>query len=79
MSNNPHDTQLERSAEPQPKSWVCRNRGWLAVAMLIAVGLALGWDWFAASGLLGIILVLLACAVMCVVGMRGGSAHNRDG
>lgn len=66
----------KRSGNNGNRGWLRRNRVWLAVTAVIAVGLALGWDWLAASGLLGIVLVLLACAVMCAVGMRGSGSGD---
>ena len=45
-------------------------------AVLVALGLFLGWGWLAALGLAPIILSLLPCVAMCAVGlcmMRGRS------
>ena len=36
------------------------------------IGLALGWNWLAASGLLVVALVGLGCLMMCVLGMHSG-------
>jgi hypothetical protein len=55
-----------------------RNRLMLAgvAAVLVALGLVLGWGWLAALGLAPIILSLLPCVAMCALGlcmMRGGA------
>ena len=49
-------------------------------AVLVALGLYLGWGWLAALGLAPIILSLAPCVAMCALGlcmMRGG-ARSRE-
>lgn len=61
------------------RAWIVSPRGLLIGGLVIvATGLALGWNWVVAAGLAPIILSLAPCAVMCALGMcmmgRGRSA-----
>ena len=78
MPNNPHDTHLKHSADIRPQSWLRRNRAWLAVAVLIGVGLALGWDWLMAANLLTFAFAMIACVLMFVMCMRVGKGDGAD-
>ena len=53
----------------------------IAVALLLAAlaGLALGWNWLAASGLLVVALAGLGCLLMCVFGLHGGRDKGGGG
>ncbi len=71
--------KLPEEAEVMPGGRMRRVRRWLkrrriAVAFGISAlaGLALGWDWLAASGLLVVALAGLGCLLMCVFGLHGG-------
>ncbi|MDT0635933.1 MAG: hypothetical protein RIE14_04415 [Salinisphaeraceae bacterium] len=78
MSNEPHDTQLKRSVDTQSQSWLGRNRVWLVVAVLIGVGLALGWDWLVAANLLTFAFAMIGCLLMFAMCMRGSKGDGAD-
>lgn len=60
--------------------WFKRHRIASALVLAALVGLALGWNWLAASGLLVAALVGLGCLLMCLVGLHGGrDKSGRDG
>ncbi|WP_119153261.1 hypothetical protein [Caldimonas tepidiphila] len=42
---------------------------WLAAAAPLLVGLALGWEWLQAAGVLSLALSLLPCLAMCAAGV----------
>lgn len=46
-----------------------RRLYWVVAAVLAAAGLALGWNWLAAVGLLPILLSVLPCVAMCAIGV----------
>jgi len=70
------ETELKRSVDTQPQSWLRRNRVWLAVAVLIGVGLVLGWDWLVAANLLTFAFAMIGCLLMFAVCMRGGKGDG---
>ena len=58
--------------------WLTGRRGLVVGGLVIvAAGLALGWNWLSAIGIAPIILSLAPCAAMCAVGacamMKGNS------
>lgn len=56
--------------------WLKRHRIGLTIGLL-SLGLALSWNWLAASGLLLAVLVGLGCVAMCGIGAVCG--HRKDG
>lgn len=48
---------------------------WLAAG--IGLGLFAGWTWIVAAGLSTVVLAILPCAVMCALGLCGGSAGKK--
>ncbi|MES1944516.1 hypothetical protein PC39_10382 [Salinisphaera sp. PC39] len=79
MQRESNDKQPQDDADRGSASWWPRYRVSLTLAAAVAIGLALGWDWLAATGLLGIVLILLACLAMCAIAMRGGSGGRDSG
>lgn len=72
-------TKSEKENEPGRGARVRSLRQWfrhrpiaVAVCLVALIGLALGWNWLAASGLLVVALVGLGCLLMCVLGMHSG-------
>jgi len=66
------------------RRWLTGRRGLiLAGIAVVAVGLALSWNWLTAIGLAPIILSLAPCAAMCAVGacamMKGGAGGAEPG
>ena len=60
------------------RHWLTGRRGLVIGGLVIvAAGLALGWNWLSAIGVAPIILSLAPCAAMCAVGacamMKGNS------
>lgn len=83
---NAQNTQVDvATTAPSWRDWFRGRRGWLiGGAVVIALGLWLGWEWLAAAGALPLILALLPCAAMCALGlcMKGGgteSCHQQGG
>lgn len=52
--------------------WLKRHPITGALVLAALAGLALGWNWLAASGLLVVALVGLGCLLMCFFGLHGG-------
>lgn len=51
----------------------------LASALVVAGGLALGWEWLAVAGVLPLVLSVLPCVAMCALGlcmMKGGDGKS---
>jgi hypothetical protein len=73
------------TTSPRRRDWFRGRRGWLiGGAVVVALGLWLGWEWLAAVGALPLILTVLPCAAMCVLGlcMKGSgtdSCHQPHG
>ena len=61
------------------RSWLTSPRGLLLVGIaVIAVGLALGWNWVVALGVAPIVLAVAPCALMCALGMcMMGMGHGK--
>lgn len=53
------------------RRWAGRHKLWLGGGALGALGLALGWNWLAAAGVLSVLLPILPCALMMAVCMKG--------
>ena len=45
-----------------------RRLYWVVAAVLVIAGMALGWNWLVAAGVLPILLSVLPCVVMCAIG-----------
>lgn len=64
--------------------WIKQRRILVGAIVVVAVGLAMGWQWLAAIGALPILLSTLPCAFMmgmCMKGMKssgGGDADAKD-
>lgn len=52
--------------------WLKRHPVAAGVVLTALIGLGLGWEWLAASGLLFVALAGLGCLLMCVFGLHGG-------
>ena len=64
------ETSLARDFLSAGKHWLRSRQGYMAVGIVLAVGgLALGWSWLAAVGVLPILLGVLPCAAMCALGL----------
>lgn len=79
-------TKTPVKGESMPGDRLRRFRRWckrhpIAVALVLAAvaGLALGWNWLAASGLLVVALAGLGCLLMCVFGLHGGRDKGAGG
>jgi hypothetical protein len=65
-------------------NWLKTPRGLvIAGIVVIAAGLALGWNWVVALGLAPLILSVAPCAAMCALGacamMKGNSSAAKPG
>ena len=61
---------MKANAGERVRAWLTSPRGLVLVGIaVIAVGLALGWNWVVALGLAPIVLALAPCALMCALGM----------
>lgn len=60
----PTSSPFGRLARPDTR-W----RLWLAAAVPLLAGLALGWEWLQAAGILSLALSLLPCLAMCAAGL----------
>ena len=78
MTTEHRENQPPRADPVQAKRRARRNRVWLVVAVLVAVGLALGWDWLVAANLLAFALAMIGCVLMFAVCMRGGKGDRTD-
>lgn len=71
---------FRRQGAALPTSQGFLNRRTLAVAVVavVAVGLAMNWDWLSAVGTAPILISVLPCAAMCALGlcMRGGTGAS---
>lgn len=68
------------SLRQQPGSlgqWLKRHRIEMAFVVVVLTGLALGWHWLAATGLLWLVLALAACGLMAL-SMRGGGQASEQ-
>jgi len=64
------ETPLWREAGYALRYWLRGRRAYIAAAMVVGGGgLALGWGWLAAVGVLPILLAVLPCAAMCAIGL----------
>jgi hypothetical protein len=65
-------------------TWIKRRRLLVGSAVVAVLGLALGWNWLAAAGVLPILFATLPCALMmgmCMKGMgsnKSGSSCSQD-
>ncbi len=51
----------------------------LTAAVVVAAGLALGWEWLAVAGVLPLVLSVLPCVAMCALGLcmvKGGNGQS---
>lgn len=61
---------LSQPARSPIRAWLRSPRGLIISGIVIvAAGLALGWNWVAALGLAPLILSVAPCAAMCALGM----------
>lgn len=58
-------TTVQAASGTNPRRWIW----WVAAAVLVAAGLALGWEWLRAAGVASLLVSLLPCAIMCALGM----------
>lgn len=59
-------------------TWIKQHRLLVGSAAIVVLGLALGWNWLAAAGVLPLLL-FLPCALMmgmCMKGMGSGKTDN---
>lgn len=59
-------------------TWIKQHRLLVGSAVIVVLGLALGWDWLAAAGVLPF-LYFLPCVLMmgmCMKGMGSGKTDN---
>lgn len=67
----------------QIRSWFTSRWGLIiSGGVIIAAGLALGWNWLTALGVAPVILSLAPCALMCAAGMcmamgKGSSSSTK--
>lgn len=59
--------------------WLKRHPIAFALVLAALGGLALGWNWLAASGLLVVALAGFGCLLMCVFGLHGGRDKGAGG
>ena len=64
------ETPLSREWGYALRYWLRGRRAYVAAAIVLGGGgLALGWGWLAAVGVLPILLAALPCAAMCAIGL----------
>lgn len=51
---------------------------WVVAAILVIAGMALGWSWLVAAGVLPILLSVLPCVAMCAIGLCAMNQGNRS-
>ena len=90
------DVAYARTSEPDSvarpaASWTGTDqrlgRRWMAIlgaGLVAVVGLALGWNWLLAAGILPILLSAAPCLAMCALhlcaaGSQGSSCSKNDG
>lgn len=62
------------------RHWLSGRRGVVVGGLVIvAAGLALGWNWLSAIGVAPIILSLAPCAAMCAIGACAMKKGNSSG
>lgn len=62
------------------RHWLSGRRGRIIGGIVIvAAGLALGWNWLTAIGVAPIILSLAPCAAMCAIGACAMMKRNSSG
>ena len=71
------------TAAEQIRSWGRSPQGLTATGIaVVAIGLALNWNWLAAVGAAPVILAIAPCAAMCALGlcmnMRGHTSSSAD-
>ena len=70
VSDSPRQTSLVEDLWALGRYGLGSRAGKLLIgAVILAIGLYLGWDWLVAAGLAPIVLSLLPCAAMCAAGL----------
>lgn len=78
MSDEPYQTNSDSRLTVNAGAWLRRNRIVLVVALLVAAGLTLGWNWLVAANLLTFAIAMIGCLFMFAVCMRGGKGDDTD-
>lgn len=62
--------KVQNQTTPGLKGWIAGPRGkWLAAALVVGLGLILGWESLVVLGVAPLLLSLLPCLVMCGLGL----------
>ena len=65
-----HKEQNNHQTPTGLKGWLSGPRSrWLAAALVVGMGLVLGWEHLVVLGLAPLLISLLPCLVMCALGL----------
>lgn len=76
MNINTRPTHSSHDPLSRIGEWINQRRRLLGSAAVVALGLALGWNWLAAAGVLPILVAMLPCALMMGMCMRGSKSST---